>query len=370
MLSTFRQHSADFLKRHLLSLSFILLSGSFLIVLLADRIFVSIPAGHGGVLWERFGGGTNVDETYSEGFHTVWPWNIMNIYNLRLMETTETIPILANNGLRIDVEILIRFRLDRETLGELHKHMGRDYLKVLVIPEVNAQARNIMSAFDPEEIYSDRRAEIQELLQQGTVRELFVDFGDGDPQQIGLVYVDDVLIKMVNLPASVRAAIEAKEEQKHLLEQYEFILQREAKESQRKEIEAQGISRFQEIIQPGISDKYLRWKGIDATLALSKSNNSKIVIIGAGEEGLPLILGNMSDPPNSNGAQADTERSNLNLLSGEITPLATPNVPLPPAETSNPPVNSLDASSNLETSIPAVGTPATIPTQQATPPTQ
>jgi len=340
MLNNMWKLSKYYVRRNLLPLSLLMLTATFLVVLLADRIFVSIPAGHGGVLWKRFDGGTVLDRTYPEGFHVVRPWNIMNIYNLRLMEATETIPILAKNGLRIDVEILIRFRLDEKNLGELHKHMGRDYLKILVIPEVNAQTRNVMSGFDPSDIYTGKRAEIQELIQKGSVKELFVSFNEHKTETTGLVYVDDVLIKMVKLPTSVRKAIEAKEEQKHLMEQYDFILQREEKESQRKEIEARGISRFQEIIKPGISDKYLRWKGIDATLSLAKSNNSKVVIIGAGDEGLPLILGNMGDTPKLSDADLKAANERMNLLSGQLSPLAQPRVPLPSAEAANEPINS------------------------------
>ena len=278
--------------RHALPLSLISLTFLFLLVLFADRIFISISAGHAGVLWKRFGGGTVVDEIFPEGFHFVFPWNRMSIYNLRLREATDTVTVLARDGLQISVEVLVRYRPDASNLGKLHKHMGENYLKVLVLPEVNSQARTVMSEFLAEEIYTIKRREIQEAIQEGTARELRVKFQQ-EKNDTALVYVEDILLKSITLPKKVRTAIQAKVEQKHLMLQYQYILQREEKERQRKEIEARGIRKFQEIVQNGISDRYLRWKGIDATLALAKSNNAKIVIIGAGEGGMPLILGNM-----------------------------------------------------------------------------
>lgn len=71
----------------------------------------------------------------------------------------------------------------------------------------------------------------------------------------------------------------------------EFVLLREAKEAERKRIEAQGIADFQRIVSQGISDQLLRWKGIEATMEIAKSPNSKVVVVGAGKDGLPLILG-------------------------------------------------------------------------------
>lgn len=222
----------------------------------------------------------------------------MALYNLRLKEATDTVKALTKNGLKLKIEIVIRYRLDQSNLGILHKNLGEDFLKILILPEINSQARTVISNFLPAEIYTDKRAEIQEAIQEGTRKELLVKFRHRQGNT-AMVYVEDVLLKGITLPETVRKAIEAKVEQKHLMLQYQYILQREEKERQRKEIEAMGIQKFQEIVQNGISDRYLRWKGIDATLALAKSDNAKVVIIGAGDEGMPLILGNMGANPSA-----------------------------------------------------------------------
>lgn len=286
----------NFLRRRALSLSLTTLIAIFFVVLLANRIFISIPAGHAGVLWERFGGGTNVEYTYPEGFHIIGPWNRMTLYNIRLNEATSTISVLAKDGLELEVEFLVRYRPISDTLGVLHKHMGADYLKILIMPEVNSRGRVIMANYSAEEIYSTRRQEIQEGIQSETRAELRVTLMK-ETEIASLVMIEDVLLKTITLPDAVRKAIERKIEHKHRMLQYKYILSREKQESLRKEIEARGIAKFQEIVKDGISDRYLRWKGIDATLELAKSNNSKVVIIGAGKEGMPLILGNMGAQP-------------------------------------------------------------------------
>ncbi|PCI41951.1 MAG: peptidase [Rhodospirillaceae bacterium] len=309
-----------FLQRHVVSLSVTLLLSLFLVVSLADKIFINIPAGHAGVLWERFRGGTNVEKVYAEGLRVISPWNRMSIYNTRLREATNSISVLAKDGLELHVEFLVRYRPVFESLGILHKYMGENYLKVLIMPEVNSRGRAIMSKYSPEEIYSSKRQIIQEQIQLEVSEELMVDLvrvkEDKGPimknkslgkQDKRLVFIEDILLKTITLPATVKAAIEAKVEHRHRMLQYEYILAREGKESQRKVIEALGISEFQKIVKNGISDRYLRWKGIDATLALAKSNNAKVVIIGAGKEGMPLILGNMGAQSNSSDASGDVK---------------------------------------------------------------
>ena len=105
-----------------------------------------------------------------------------------------------------------------------------------------------------------------------------------------------MLILGIELPAVVVAAINRKIEQYYIAEEYKFRVERERRESERKQIEAVGIRNFQQTVAQGISDSYLRWRGIEATLQLAQSNNSKVVIVGGGKDGLPIILGNVDGP--------------------------------------------------------------------------
>ena len=121
----------------------------------------------------------------------------------------------------------------------------------------------------------------------------------GEQQRIRLnetLNIYDVLILGIELPAVVVAAINRKIEQYYIAEEYKFRVERERRESERKQIEAVGIRNFQQTVSQGISDSYLRWRGIEATLQLAQSTNSKVVIVGGGKDGLPIILGNVDSP--------------------------------------------------------------------------
>jgi regulator of protease activity HflC (stomatin/prohibitin superfamily) len=122
----------------------------------------------------------------------------------------------------------------------------------------------------------------------------------------------DTLILGIELPSAVVTAINRKIEQYYISEEYKFRVAREIRESERKKIEAEGISEFQRIVSQGISDSYLRWQGIEATLQLAQSSNSKIVIVGSGKDGLPIILGNAdaaASPQSGNEESARKERT-------------------------------------------------------------
>ena len=134
----------------------------------------------------------------------------------------------------------------------------------------------------------------------------------------------DILVTGIELPAAIVAAIDRKIEQYYIAEEYKFRVEREKRESERKKIEAEGIRDFQQTVSQGISESYLRWRGIEATLQLSQSANSKVVLIGSGKDGLPVILGNVDTPaPTSAGSTPptgnDTDRKSTRLNSSHKT---------------------------------------------------
>jgi len=108
--------------------------------------------------------------------------------------------------------------------------------------------------------------------------------------QRGIV-VESILLRDIQLPATLKASIEAKQQAEQEALAMNFRLQKETQEAQRKRIEAQGIRDFQQTVSQGISAQLLEWKGIEATETLAKSSNAKVIVIGGGKNGLPLILG-------------------------------------------------------------------------------
>jgi prohibitin 1 len=166
-------------------------------------------------------------------------------------------------------------------LGRIHKELGKNYAEKVVFPEIRSSARKVIGSFDPEELYSSKRDFIQEAIYEETKANVERKY----------ISLDAILIRGVELPPTIRTAIENKLKQEQESKEYEFRLEKEAKEAERKRIEAKGIKDFQDIVSEGISDKLLKWKGIEATLELAKSENAKVVVIGQGKEGLPIILG-------------------------------------------------------------------------------
>ncbi|MEM8907804.1 MAG: prohibitin family protein, partial [Bacteroidota bacterium] len=235
-----------------------------------------------GVLFKRFGGGLDKENIYTQGFHVIAPWNKMYIYDVRTNEAFEKMEVLSKNGLTITVELSYRYQPVAEKIGYLHDEIGAGYLERIIKPEIRSATREVIGKYLPEELYSTKREAIQDEIFNRTSESVL---------QKHLI-LDAVLIREVALPTSLQQAIERKlkEEQESL--QYEFRLTKERKEAERKVIEAQAKADANRILNASLTDKILQDKGIEATLELANSPNSKVVIVGSGDQGLPLILGN------------------------------------------------------------------------------
>lgn len=251
----------------------------FVVVYFWSNIFITVHSGESGILYKRFFGGTVVDRVYGEGFHIVWPWNIMTVYNVRYQTTPHKLDVITNKGLKIMVTLSIRYRPEMEVLGVLHQVVGPDYLKKIVIPEVEATLRAVLGRYDAEEIYTTKKGVIQRVMNESL-------------EQVSqrFVKIDNVMITGVELPPKIKEAIETKLEEQQLAEAYVFKLDREKQEAERKRLEAAGIRDYNSMIESSLSEKVLKWKGAEVTRDISKSANSKVIIIGGGKDGLPVIL--------------------------------------------------------------------------------
>lgn len=289
-LGRLRSRLGQWYAKNALQIKLGALVGLLVIIYLMPLIYVPIYPGESGVLWRRFFGGTATDLVLGEGVNLKFPWDEVYVYDVRMQTETTTFNVLAEDGLNMDVEVTVRFRLNPRYLGLLHKNIGPDYVQKLVIPEVAAHGREAMAQLRPDELYTHRRQKVQDQILEKLARTLDVAYLPGVGEE-SFIYVQDLLIRNIVLPPPVADAIHQKVVQKQRLQEYEYRLQKEEKEKQRKRIEGEGIQLFQSMVTEGISDEFLKWKGINATLELARSNNSKIVIIGGGKEGLPIILG-------------------------------------------------------------------------------
>ncbi len=250
--------------------------------ILTNTTFLTIDPGQKGVIFKRFGGGLIKDKVYDQGFHIIAPWNKMYIYDVRTNEAFETMEVLSKNGLTIKVELSYRYMPKPEKIGFLHDEIGPAYLERIIKPEIRSATREVIGKYLPEELYSTKREAIQD--------EIFLRTSESVGKKH--LILDAVLIREVELPETLQAAIERKLKEEQLALEFDFRLDKERKEAERKIIEAKAKAEANRILNASLSDKILRDKGIEATLELGQSNNSKVVIIGSGKEGLPLILGN------------------------------------------------------------------------------
>jgi len=281
-----------------------LLSLVFVFALFYDRIIYNIQPGETGVIWQRFYGGTNLDRVYGEGIHFIFPWDKLYIYDTRIQQTPFTFQALSANGLPIQFDMSIRYRPFIRTLPILHQNVGPEYVERVVKPEVQAHVRNVITGYLPEEIYTSE-GQLLSIIKQGAT------FSVAERN----VLLDNVLIKKITLPDYIQRAIERKLEQEQAALEYEFRLQRESQEAERKRIEAVGIRDFQtNVMAGGAFEQYLTFVGVQASLALARSDNAKVVIFGGGgDRQLPLILnvGDAAPPTDSLDLRSDRDVSEL-----------------------------------------------------------
>lgn len=254
-----------------------------LVIVMFAKSTVTIKSGEAGVLYKTFGGGVVTEEpAMGEGFQIVAPWNKVFVYEVRQQEIFEKMQVLSSNGLEIQLEASAWFQPQSENLGFLHKEKGENYVSRVIQPAIRSAARSVVGRYTPEQLYSSKRDVIQTEIFEETKKIL-------DKQYIQL---NEVLVRDVTLPVTIKSAIERKLKQEQESLEYEFRLVTAQKEAEKQIIEAKGKADANKILSASLTDKILQDKGIEATLKLSESPNSKVVLIGAGKSGMPIILGN------------------------------------------------------------------------------
>jgi regulator of protease activity HflC (stomatin/prohibitin superfamily) len=252
-------------------------------IIFISRSLVTVGAGQAGVLYETLGAGVVTDEPpLPEGLNFVAPWNKVVLYNVRQQELAERMNVLSSNGLDIQLDATAWYQPKYSELGMLHQTRGQDYVDRVIRPAIRSAARSVVGRYTPEQIYSSKRDVIQEEILIETRKIV-------DDQYVQL---NEVLIRDVTLPKTIKDAIERKLGQEQESLEYEFRLEKARKEAQRQKIDAEGKAAANRILNASLSSNILKEKGIQATIELAKSPNSKVIVVGSGEGGLPIILGN------------------------------------------------------------------------------
>jgi len=280
-MTSFAKRFAHWFRDHLPIFVVLTLSIAILIVFLWSRIFIIIRAGEAGVMYRTFTTGTQTDVVYPEGLHVVWPFNELTRYTTRTQVLLHEFTVLTNRGLPITLRLAVRFHPIYELVGLLHQRVGPEYPERIILPQIESVLRRQIGQHSPEDIYTNKAGVLSNIITLAI-------------EEVGRRYVnvEDIIIRELSLPESVRAAIESKLifEQESLA--YKFRLEREKREAERKRIEALGTMVYQDIISATLTDRLVKWQAVQATQDLAASENAKVVIIGSGKEGLPVILGN------------------------------------------------------------------------------
>lgn len=254
----------------------------FILMGLSSSIFYTIGPSERAIIFYKFGIGLDKENVIGSGFHMKAPWNELYVYSVNEISSDEKMDVLDKSGLSIHVDITVRYNPIPEKIGFIHEKFTKNYVNVLVIPEVRSTVRQVMGRYTAEEIYSTKRAEVENAIRTETENILNQNY----------VNAPAVLIRSINLPEQIKGAIENKLQQEQEALAYQFRLDKEKSEAERKRIAAEGESRANNIINNSLTNNLLKMRGIEATLELSKSTNTKVIVIGSGADGLPLILGN------------------------------------------------------------------------------
>ncbi len=270
-------------KSRVITTAGLIFFGFLLLVLISSGAFVTIDAGERGVIFRKFGGGLDKSsKPFTQGFHVIAPWNSMITYDVREQKKEEEMSVLSSDGLNIKIDVSVRFRPMPEKIGYLHEEIGKEYKRTIIEDLSRATVRRIIGRYTPEELYRNKREEIEQNIQDDLSKSLAEKH----------IILESALLRNIDLPEQIKLAIQDKLKAKEQADKIDFEIERQKKESERIRIEAQAKAEANRILSASLTDKILQEKGIQATIDLAKSDNSKVIVIGSGDSGLPLILGN------------------------------------------------------------------------------
>ncbi len=253
--------------------------GTLIAVLISlMQVFTVIPAGSVGVV--DFLGMVS-DNTLKSGVNLVNPLANVVKFTIKTQEIKESMVVPSREGLSVNIEISLLYHLNPDNASRIYKTVGENYSEIILMPQFRSVVRGVTARYEARALYTSEREQLSKAIMQELSNLV-------EPRGIT---VESAPMRQITLPPGLTAAIEEKLKAEQESQRMEFVLRKEAQEAERKSIEAKGISDFQQIVSQGISDQLLKWKGIEATEKIANSENTKIIIVGSGKDGLPVILG-------------------------------------------------------------------------------
>jgi regulator of protease activity HflC (stomatin/prohibitin superfamily) len=238
----------------------------------------TIGPGRVGLLW-RASDGTQ-KTTYSEGLHTVAPWNTMSVYDLRSMSHDEELDVIAVNGLTIKLNSSVRYRIEPAEVVELQQQIGPDYYEKILEPVLRSEARRVIGRYTPEEIYSTKRELIERELREGLKEKIAGKH----------LVLEAILIRNVELPPAIRTAIDQKLAAEQEVLKMKYVLELARAGAEQKRLEAEGIADYNRTISQSLGPAILEYERIQQLSQLAASGNAKMVVLGPGASAPTLVM--------------------------------------------------------------------------------
>ena len=296
----------NWVARNYIGLTFSVILLSITVVVLWQRVVIIIPAGFVGVIYRPLFGGIAMDKILDEGVNIVFPLNTVTQYDARMQLKKIEMEVLTKDQLRSDIKVSFQFQVNKYGLPMLHKFVGIDYVEKLLLPEVTGKTRVMFAELTSQEAFTKQLDNVVNEIAIMSDQVILEKLGPPGLDYVRLLRITAVQLESMEFPAEIQAAIRNKIAESQIAEAGVFKVQAARLEAERKEVEAGGIKKYQDIVNVGLTDNYVKIRGIEATLKLAESNNSKVVIFGSSPNGLPLILGGDSTTPTAPPSVAPT----------------------------------------------------------------
>ena len=297
----------NWLAGNFIALIFVTILVSISVVVLWKRVVVVIPAGSVGVIYRPLLGGISMDQILGEGVNIVFPLNTVTEYDARVQMKQIQMEVLTKDQLRSDIKVSFQFQINKYALPLLHKYVGPDFVTKIILPEVTGKTRVMFAELTSQEAFTKQLERVVNEIAIMSDQVILEKLGPPGLDYVRLLRITAVQLESMEFPAEIQAAIRNKIAESQAAEAYVFKVQAARLEAERKEVEAGGIKKYQDIVNAGLTENYLKIRGIEATLKLAESNNSKVVIFGSSPNGLPVVLsGDSANPvttPAPTGAQ-------------------------------------------------------------------
>lgn len=299
---------ANWFAVNLLSLLFVTLLFVCTVIVLWHRVVVTIPAGYVGVIYRPLGGGVVMNQVLGEGVNFMFPLNSVTMYDARTQAEKVTMEVLTQDQLTSKVIVTFQYQISKNALPLLHKFVGPEYYEKIILPEVTGKTRVMFANATSSDAFTKKLGNVVNEIAIHSNEVILEKMSPPGLDDVRMVRISAVQLESMSFPPQIEGAIRDKLIEAQIAEGYVYKVEAAKKEAERKVAEAKGIKEFQEIVNAGLTDNYLKLRGIEATLKLSESNNAKVVIFGSSPNGLPLVLGDLAGAEDSKAPFKDAKQ--------------------------------------------------------------